>query len=82
MNNRIAFLFDNSQPTGGAMGRKRENKQQLGTYLPVELIEELRNFSEQTGVPMARIIESALRQYLQRSYYQNESDDDNRDGRA
>ena len=46
--------------------RKRVEKTQLGTYIPVGLHEALRDFSEASGIPMARIVEDALRDYLGR----------------
>ncbi|HEX7119407.1 MAG TPA: ribbon-helix-helix domain-containing protein [Longimicrobiales bacterium] len=47
------------------MPRKgRVKKSQLGTYIPESLHEAIREFSDESGISIARIVEDALRMYL------------------
>jgi len=39
-------------------------KTQVGTYLPVDLYKALRKHSAESGVPIARLIEDAVRMLL------------------
>lgn len=39
-------------------------KERFGTNLPVELIEKLKEYSKKTMIPMSKIIEKAIEEYL------------------
>ena len=41
-----------------------KNRERISTTLPLELLEELREYSNTTMIPITKIIEMALRQYL------------------
>jgi len=41
-----------------------KNKERLGTSLPIELIKQLKDYSEKTMIPISKIIEKALEEYL------------------
>lgn len=43
---------------------KRTERTQLGIRLPTELHEALKGYSEETGVPMTRLVTDALRALL------------------
>jgi len=45
--------------------RTAQRKTQLGTYVPAQLHERLRDHSDRTGVPITRLIEDALTAYLE-----------------
>lgn len=49
---------------GAEVAKRGTPKTQIGTYIPTELYERLRAYSEATGVPITRIVEDALRNYL------------------
>jgi predicted DNA-binding protein len=40
------------------------SKERFTSYLPVTLIEQLREVSEKTGIPQTRILERAVEEYL------------------
>lgn len=44
--------------------KKPEPRSQLATYIPASLHDSVRLFSEESGIPIARIVEDALRSYL------------------
>jgi hypothetical protein len=46
------------------MARRGIQKTQLGTYIPVELHEAVREYSEETGIPISRLVEDGLRMLL------------------
>ena len=51
-------------------------KERFTSYLPVKLIESLREISEKTGVPQTRLLEKAVEDYLdklekQRKFFEN-----------
>ena len=39
-------------------------KERFGTNLPAELIKKLKEYSERTMIPMSKIIEKAIEEYL------------------
>jgi len=41
-----------------------KNKERIGTSLPIELAKQLKDYSEETMIPISRIIEVALIEYL------------------
>ena len=41
-----------------------KTKERFGTNLPAELIEKLKEYSERTMIPMSKIIEKAIEEYL------------------
>ena len=41
-----------------------KTKERIGTNLPAELIEKLKEYSERTMIPMSKIIEKAVEEYL------------------
>jgi len=41
-----------------------KNRERIGTSLPSELIKELKDYSEKTMIPLSRIIEASLIEYL------------------
>ena len=41
-----------------------KNRERISTTLPLELLEELREYSNTTMIPITKIIEMALHQYL------------------
>ena len=52
-----------------AMARKKQaEKTQLGTYIPVDLHQAVREYSEESGIPIARIVEDALRMLLKKRF--------------
>ena len=44
-----------------------KNRERIGTALPIELVKQLKDYSEQTMIPISRIIETALTEYLSKS---------------
>jgi predicted DNA-binding protein len=40
------------------------SKERFTSYLPVALIEQLREVSEKTGIPQTRLLERAVEEYL------------------
>jgi hypothetical protein len=63
--NRIAHLFDPAEEPLMPR-RKGPEKRQVGTYIPVKLHDALRAESDRSGVPIARLIEDAVRMLLDR----------------
>ena len=41
-----------------------KNKERIGTSLPTELVKDLKDYSAKTMVPISKIIEKAIEQYL------------------
>jgi len=41
-----------------------KNRERIGTSLPSELIKELKDYSEKTMIPLSRIIEASIIEYL------------------
>ena len=41
-----------------------KNRERIGTSLPSELIKELKDYSERTMIPLSRIIEASIIEYL------------------
>lgn len=41
-----------------------KNRERIGTSLPKELVKELKEYSNKTMIPISKIIEEALKQYL------------------
>lgn len=41
-----------------------KNKERIGTSLPIDLAKQLKDYSEETMIPISRIIEVALIEYL------------------
>ena len=41
-----------------------KNKERIGTSLPIELAKQLREHSSETMVPISKIIEKAIEEYL------------------
>jgi len=78
MINRLAHLL-----TDDEMARKRRvRKQQLGTYIPEDVYAALVDFSNASGIPITRIVEDAIREYLALKYWPIEEDDGSRGGKG
>lgn len=78
MRNRLAHLL-----TDDEMARKRGvRKQQLGTYIPEDVYAALVDFSNASGIPITRIVEDAIREYLASKYWPIEEDDGSRGGKG
>jgi metal-responsive CopG/Arc/MetJ family transcriptional regulator len=41
-----------------------KNRERVGTSLPINLVKQLREYSERTMIPMSKIIEKAIKNYL------------------
>lgn len=41
-----------------------KNKERIGTALPIELVKELKEYSKQSMIPISKIVEKAIEQYL------------------
>jgi len=41
-----------------------KNRERIGTSLPSELIKQLKDYSERTMIPLSRIIEASIIEYL------------------
>lgn len=41
-----------------------KSRERIGTTLPIELMEELREYSKQSMIPISKIIEKAIKDYL------------------
>lgn len=41
-----------------------KNKERIGTSLPIQLVKQLREHSEMTMIPISKIIEKAIEEYL------------------
>ena len=41
-----------------------KNRERIGTSLPKEIVEKLRNHSDETMIPISKIVEQALIEYL------------------
>jgi len=41
-----------------------KNRERIGTTLPIELIKELKKYSKESMIPISKIIEKAIEQYL------------------
>jgi metal-responsive CopG/Arc/MetJ family transcriptional regulator len=41
-----------------------KNKERIGTSLPIGLVKQLKDYSEKTMVPISKIIEKAIEEYL------------------
>lgn len=60
---------DMQKPSGGyrpGSGRKPLGKKMLTTRIDEEIIQDLKEYSESTGIPQAVIIEDALKNYLKK----------------
>lgn len=44
-----------------------KNRLQISTSLPIELAKELKSYSEKTMIPISRLIETALKEYLEKN---------------
>lgn len=42
-----------------------KNRERIGTSLPIELVKQLKDYSERTMVPISKIIEKAIEMYLE-----------------
>ena len=66
--NRCGHLL-NLNPESAVPRKRQPPKVQLGTYVTEEVYESLTDYSEASGVPITRVVEAALREYLQRNYW-------------
>ncbi len=41
-----------------------KNRERISVTLPIELVKELREYSEETMIPITKITEKALKEYL------------------
>lgn len=41
-----------------------KNRERLGTSLPIGLVKQLKDYSEKTMIPISKIIERAIEEYL------------------
>lgn len=41
-----------------------KNRERIGTSLPIELVEKLKDYSDKTMIPISKIIEKAIKEYL------------------
>ena len=41
-------------------------KERFTSYLPIKLIEQLRQISDYTGIPQTRLLEKAVEEYLEK----------------
>lgn len=41
-----------------------KNRERIGTSLPVELVKQLKDYSESSMIPISKLIETALIKYL------------------
>ena len=41
-----------------------KNRERIGTSLPIELVKRLKDHSEETMIPISKIIEKSIEQYL------------------
>lgn len=41
-----------------------KNRERVGTSLPKELVKKLRDYSKETMIPVSKIIEKAVEEYL------------------
>lgn len=44
-----------------------KNRERIGTSLPKELVKELKEYSDKTMIPISKIVEEALKQYLNKN---------------
>jgi len=44
-----------------------KNRERIGTTLPIELAKHLKDYSKETMVPISKIIEKAIEEYLIKS---------------
>jgi predicted DNA-binding protein len=44
-----------------------KNRERIGTSLPIELVQKLKNYSEETMIPISKIMEKAIEEYLNKS---------------
>lgn len=73
--NRIDAIL--SLSAGFDMPRPRkEPRAALGTDLPPDLLEELREYSLTSGIPINRLVEDAVRMLLTARYWFGEKDED------
>jgi hypothetical protein len=72
--NRVEALLA-LQMNGPMARRPRQPKRHVTTYLPTDLHDTVRDYSDATGVPIARIIEDALRDYLNKVDWSLEEDE-------
>ena len=40
------------------------NRERIGTSLPIELVKKLKDYSDSTMIPISKIIEKAIQDYL------------------
>ena len=43
-----------------------KNRERIGTSIPIQLSKELKEYSESTMIPISRVIEAALTEYLEK----------------
>lgn len=41
-----------------------KDRERFGTSLPKELVQELRDYSKETMIPISKIVEKAVKEYL------------------
>ena len=41
-----------------------KNRERIGTALPIELVKKLKEYSRESMIPISKIIEKAIEQYL------------------
>jgi metal-responsive CopG/Arc/MetJ family transcriptional regulator len=44
-----------------------KNRERLGTSLPIELVKQLKDYSEKTMIPVSKLIEKAIEEYLKKA---------------
>ena len=67
MVNRVAKFLSPLPLT--PMPRRDHPKSQLATTIPHPVHDAVRDFSDASGVPIAQIVEDALRRYLKAQYW-------------
>ncbi|MBK5254374.1 MAG: ribbon-helix-helix domain-containing protein [Peptostreptococcaceae bacterium] len=40
------------------------NRERIGTSLPIQLVKDLKEYSKKSMIPVSRIIEQAIKEYL------------------
>jgi len=41
-----------------------KNRERIGTTLPIDLVKQLKDHSDKTMIPISKLIEQALKEYL------------------
>lgn len=44
-----------------------KNRERIGTTLPIELVERLKEHSKTTMIPISKLIEQAIKEYLEKA---------------